>query len=269
MVLRQLDALTSELVQKATSGDGAALNQIMTSLSRPFYNLALRMLQNHEDAEDATQECLIRVATKLSTYHGASRFSTWAWAVATRCVLDFQDGRARTAVLSVEIFSQDLADGLGLYAPNNPETEIYTAQVKLGCGRAMLQVLDGEHRLVYILCEILELDQAEAAVALGITHDALRKRLSRARSRIREVLCRNCGFIKETNPCRCKKRVVRAIALSRLESRDSIALDIGAVERQVRALDELSQAACFFRADPLTNASEKLLPHVRATLHIA
>ena len=48
MVLRQLDALTSELVQKATSGDGAALNQIMTSLSRPFYNLALRMLQNHE-----------------------------------------------------------------------------------------------------------------------------------------------------------------------------------------------------------------------------
>ena len=123
-----LDALTPEVVRAATSGDGAALNTILSALSQPFYNLALRMLQNHEDAEDAAQECLIRVATKLSTFRGDSRFSTWAWRVATRSVLDFREGRARKAALTSEAFSLDLTDGLDVTAKaESPEDKIYAA----------------------------------------------------------------------------------------------------------------------------------------------
>jgi RNA polymerase sigma factor (sigma-70 family) len=200
-----LDALTPEVVDRATSGDGAALDAILSGLSRPFYNLALRMLHNHEDAEDAAQECLVRVATKLSTFRGESRFSTWAWRVATRSVLDFRAGRAQKAALTSEAFSLDLADGLDVTATvESPEDRIYAAQVKLGCGRAMLQVLDGDHRLAYTLTEILGLDQSEAADALGISHAAFRKRLSRARSRIREVLSSNCGIVDKGTPAAAK-----------------------------------------------------------------
>ncbi len=269
MAATPLDRLTPEVVQRATSGDGAALDQILTALLRPFYNLALRMLGNHEDAEDATQECLLRVATKLSTFRGESRFSTWAWTVATRCVLDFREGRAKKAALTSEAFSLDLADGLDLAAPDNPETAVYLSQVKLGCGRAMLQVLDGDHRLAYTLSEIMGLDQAEAAAALGISHAAFRKRLSRARSRVREVLRQNCGIVDQSNSCRCKGRRARAIELERLEPQDAVEMDLEAVSEQVRALDELSQDAGYFQADPMANASERLLPRVTEVLRLA
>jgi RNA polymerase sigma factor (sigma-70 family) len=265
-----LEALTPEAVDKATSGDGAALDSILSALSRPFYNLALRMLQNHEDAEDATQECLIRVATKLSSYRGESRFSTWAWTVATRSVLDFRKGRARGAALTSEAFSLDLTDGLDLAARvDSPEDRIYAAQVKLGCGRAMLQVLDGDHRLTYTLVDILELDQSEVADALGVSHVALRKRLSRARSRIREVLSANCGIVDDANACRCEGRRARAISLNRLEPQDAVDLDLDALKSQIRALDDVRADLAYYRADPLVSPSERILPTVRRILRLS
>jgi RNA polymerase sigma factor (sigma-70 family) len=264
-----LDALTPEVVRKATSGDGAALDAILSALSRPFYNLALRMLQNHEDAEDASQECLLRVATKLSTFRGDSRFSTWAWKVATRSILDFREGRAQKAALTSEAFSLDLADGLDVAAKlESPEDRIYAAQVKLGCGRAMLQVLDGTHRLAYTLTEILGLDQSEAADALGISHAAFRKRLSRARLRIRKVLSSNCGVVDEGNTCRCEGRRERAIKLNRLEAKDAVELDLDALRNQIKALDELSADVTYYRADPFVTPSERLLPTVRTILRL-
>ncbi len=269
MGTRPLEAITLDVVRKATSGDEAELDKILTALLRPFYNLALRMLQNHEDAEDATQECLVRVATKLSTFRGDSRFSTWAWTVAIRSILDFREARARKAALTTEAFSLDLADGLDIAAPReDPDAKVYLAQVKLGCGRAMLQILDGDHRLAYTLAEIMGLDQAEAAEALGISPAAFRKRLSRARRKLREVLRRNCGIADQSNACRCERRRARAIELERLESRDAVDMDLDALGLQISVLDELSQVAAFYRADPTANASERLLPRVRDALHL-
>ena len=88
---RPLDRIDTDLVRRATSGDAGAVDEIVTALSRPFYNLALRMLHHHQDAEDATQEALVRVVTNLATFRSESRFSTWSWTIATRCVLDFRE----------------------------------------------------------------------------------------------------------------------------------------------------------------------------------
>lgn len=270
MTTSALAALTPEVVEQAISGDAAALDRILTTLSKPFYNLALRMLQNHEDAEDATQECLLKVATKLSTFRGDSRFSTWAWSVATRSILDFREGRARKAALTVEAFSLDLADGLDLAAnERDPGERVYLAQVKLGCGRAMLQVLDGDHRIAYAMADILDLDQDESARALGISHAAFRKRVSRARARLRDVLQACCGIAKASNACRCARRRDRAVELGRLDPADAVDLDVPAVAERVRALDELSATTAYYRADPEATPSERLLPRVREILRVA
>lgn len=265
---RTLDRLDAELVQRATSGDAAAVDEIVTTLARPFYNLALRMLQRHHDAEDATQEALIRVVTNLSSFRAESRFSTWAWTIATRCVLDFAAGRAKRAAITAEAFSDDLIDGMASTATVDPETSALLGQVKLGCGRAMLQTLDGDLRVAYALGEILGVDQAEAAQALGISHAAYRKRLSRARSRLQHVLRDNCGIVNQSNPCRCAKRRTRAVELGRLEPEDAISLDVKALGEAVRSLDDLSQVAAYFQADPMINTSERLLPRLREVLNV-
>ncbi|MEM7326746.1 MAG: RNA polymerase sigma factor [Actinomycetota bacterium] len=276
---RPLDRLDSELVERATSGEAAAVEAIVTTLTTPVYNLALRMLHAHHDAEEATQEALIRVVTNLSSFQGRSRFSTWAWTIATRAILDYGDGRARRPMLSAAEFSEDLADGLG--SPNSaslnsassnigdPETTAILGQVKLGCGRAMLQTLSGDLRVAYTLGEILDLDQTEAAAALGLSPAAYRKRLSRARSQLRAVLDANCGIVDRGNNCRCALRRDRAIQLRRLEPADAVDLDVDALSRTVRQLDGLGRVAAYFRADPEANASERLLPYVRAVLGVS
>ncbi len=265
---RPLDRLDAELVQRATTGDATAVDEIVTALSRPLYNLALRMLGVHHDAEDAAQEALIRVVTNLSSFRAESRFSTWAWTVASRSILDFRSGRARRAAITAGAFSADLADGMASTSTPDPETVAVLGQVKLGCGRAMLQVLDGDQRLAYTLVDILDVDQAEAADALGVTHATFRKRLSRARGRLQAVLAENCGIVDPANPCRCERRRDRAIELGRLEPQDAVGLDVASLTETVRELDELGQVAAYFRADPMANASERVLPRVREVLGV-
>lgn len=261
---RPLELIDDALVKRATSGEAAALDRILSLTMRPVYNLALRMLQRHDDAEDATQEVLIRLATNLSTFRGDARFSTWAWTIATRCILDFRGGKARQAPVSAEGFASDLQDGLDVTATDNPETALLVAQVKLGCCRAMLQVLDGDHRLAYILGEILCLDQSEAAAALGLSPANFRKRLSRARNKIQSLLRASCGIAAPRNACRCSRRAAPATQLGRLDPRDAVSLDLPALRQKIAALDELERTAALFQADPDTTISELLLPRITA-----
>jgi RNA polymerase sigma factor (sigma-70 family) len=129
-----LDEITLPLVQRAVAGERAAMEQIMRALERPFYNLALRMLLSPAEAEDAAQECLLRVATRLAQFEGGSRFSTWAWKVAVNRVLELK----RRPRFTLEQFSADLADGLEPEAPERPEDLVALGELKMGCSRPAL-----------------------------------------------------------------------------------------------------------------------------------
>ncbi|HZH02963.1 MAG TPA: hypothetical protein VEY30_04200, partial [Myxococcaceae bacterium] len=63
---RTLDSITTADVRRAVDGDRSALEGVLRRLERPFFNLATRMMLSPQDAEDATQECLVRIATRLS-----------------------------------------------------------------------------------------------------------------------------------------------------------------------------------------------------------
>jgi RNA polymerase sigma factor (sigma-70 family) len=262
---RPFDTISNDLVRRAVSGNGAALEKILAAAMGPFYNLALRMLQNHEDAEDATQEALIRVATKLSRFRGEAKFSTWAFTIATRCVFDFANGRAKHSSFGAKAFAADLAEGLSPSPRNDPDARLLAAQVKLGCCRAMLQVLGGDLRITYVLGEILGLEQADAARAIGISPATFRQRLARARARLRAVLRSSCGIASAKNQCRCALRVAPAKALGRLDPKDGDAgaLDVKALSQRVQKLGEFAAAAAIFQADPQVSAAQRLLPRVR------
>src|ERR1041384_1859715 len=105
-----MSQITPELVTRATAGDGDAVTEIVRALERPFYNAALRMLADRQDAEDATQEALIRVVTRLAQARGAAQFATGAWRIAIRRMLDVRAGRGPR--MSFEDFAADLDNGI-------------------------------------------------------------------------------------------------------------------------------------------------------------
>jgi hypothetical protein len=126
----------------------------------------------------------------------------------------------------------------------------------------MLQCLDREHRLAYILGEIMELDHIEAATALETTPSAFRKRLSRARERILSFMTARCGLIDPANACRCRRRVNTAMALKRVDpshllfaTSQETARRFPQVLAEIRRLEESRRAAALYRSHPEAKAS--------------
>jgi RNA polymerase sigma factor (sigma-70 family) len=257
-----MEEITLPVVQRAVAGERAAMEQIMRSIERPFFNLALRMLLSPAEAEDAAQECLLRVATRLSQFEGASRFSTWAWKVAVHRIIELK----RKSLLTMEEFSADLADGLEVEAPERTEDRVSLGELKMGCGRALLNCLEADDRIAFIVGEILELEGPEAAEILDLPAATFRKRLSRARERLREALASNCGVFNPAAPCRCHRRLARATVLGRIapgaKSTD-VPLDVGLLRERLKGIEEAMRVAAFYRADPSSKPRRDL---VRAAL---
>jgi RNA polymerase sigma factor (sigma-70 family) len=204
-----------DVARQAIDGDRSALDRLVRALQRDVYGLALRMLWNREDAEDATQEILVRIVTRLSQFDFRSTLKTWAYRVAVNYILDVRKSPVERMNLTFERFAGDLAEGLSSEGPLDGERSVLIEEVKIGCTLGMLQCLDRPHRLAYMLGEILELSGPEASETLGIAPDVFRKRLQRARDAIEAFTRAHCGLASDAAACRCNRRVPAAVRLGR------------------------------------------------------
>lgn len=211
------DPTPEALARRAADGDRDAVAALVRVLQRDVYALALRMLWHREDAEDATQEILVRVITRLGQFDFKSRLRTWVYRVATNYLLDVKKSCVERKKLTFTDFADDLMDGLSSEGPAEDERSLLTEEVKTGCTLGMLQCLDRPHRLAYVLGEIFEWPAPEAAEALGCEPAAFRKRLQRAREAIEEFTRTHCGLVSETAACACHRRVPAALRAGRVE----------------------------------------------------
>ena len=151
-----------DVARRAVDGDRDALDSLVRDLQGDVYGLALRMLWNREDAEDATQEILVRVVTRLSQFDFRSRLKTWVYRVAVNYILDVKKSPVERLHLTFDRFAEDLADGMSTDGPMDAERSLLVEEVKIGCTLGMLQCLDRPHRLAYVLGEILDMPGPEA-----------------------------------------------------------------------------------------------------------
>jgi hypothetical protein len=101
------------------------------------------------------------------------------------------------------------------------------------------------------------------AEVLGVSHATYRKRVSRARDRVRGALSSHCGVVNPQAACMCHRRVARAQELGRLAPEDAlVSLDVPALRSRVQALDELVRDIAFYRADPDSSVVSSVVPRV-------
>ena len=109
---RDLDLDLDDLARRAADGDRESLSALVRELQHPMYRLALRFLGHRQDAQDATQEILIRVMTHLGSFEGRPKFTTWAYTVATRSLLRTKRRFVESSVQGPEQFAAFLDAGL-------------------------------------------------------------------------------------------------------------------------------------------------------------
>lgn len=235
-----------DLARLAIEGNRDAVDRLVRALQSDVYGLALRMLWNREDAEDATQEILVRVITRLAQFDFRSRLTTWVFRVAVNYILDIKKSPVEKLNLTFDQFGEDLVEGLSDDGPAENERSILVEEVKIGCTLGMLQCLDRAHRATYILGEILELPAPEAAQALAVTPATFRKRLQRARERIESFTRKHCGLVSDDAACRCPRRVPAAIRLGRVQPGDprfaESSISFKETREIVRRVEEARQA---------------------------
>ncbi len=257
-----MNRIPDQDVQAAKGGDRDALERLVGGITDDVYGLAIRMLWHPADAEDATQEILIKVVTHLSRFRGEAVFSTWVYRIAANHLLTTRRRRAERAAISFDAFAADLAKGLDTgYEAHGVDEELLAEEVKIGCTQGMLLCLDRDHRVAYVLGEVFELSGEQAAYILDIAPAAYRKRLSRARKRIRMFMAGNCGLVDPANACRCTRRIGRAIEVGRLAPERLAFADAprrggSAVRVGVDEMKLLHVAAAIFRSHPRYRAPE-------------
>ncbi|MCI0414725.1 RNA polymerase sigma factor [bacterium] len=266
-----------QLVELAKQGDRSALEEVVLRIQDRVYGLAMRMLWRPADAEDATQEILIRILTHLGTFRNESAFTTWVYQVASNYLLSTRKRLAEREEITFEDFGKQLEEGLKqrpLLEESSIDRELMIQEIKIGCTHGMLLCLDREHRLAYILGDILELSSQEGAEVVGITRTSFRKRLSRARNRIRKFMNHHCGIVNTKNSCRCAKRIAFAIRSGRVDPDDLLFAEHPVrttkeiTIQQIRRLHELQRCTALYRSHPEYAAPQSLVQKLRDLIFV-
>lgn len=253
-----------QLAVRASEGDRSALEVVVARLQDRLYRLSLRMLGDVDDARDATQEIVLKIVTRLSTYRGESAFVTWALKVATNHLINVKQGRKEQ--LSYEQFGELIDQGVSWYAAAKPSPleAAVVEEGKLVCTQAMLTCVDREHRLAFVLGQILELSGEQAAEVLEIEPAAFRKRLSRAREQIEAFAQRKCGLVREENACRCEKQACFGVHLGITDpTRLTFVSHPRTSEGTLAGLNRLKSATEALRGHPEYAAPEQFVAAVR------
>jgi RNA polymerase sigma-70 factor (ECF subfamily) len=194
-----LDETTEiELLQQAKAGNFAAFQQLVGQLQPRVYGLTYRILQQAQDAEDATQQTFLALIEHIADFRQESSVATWVLRIATNNALKIlRRNRTVKMVSMTDMSSEDSYSEMPhpeFIAPwSQTADEIaQKAEVQAELEKALLE-LDDKYRLVFVLRDIEGLSVRDTAQALQLNESTVKVRLLRARLALRERLTRKFG----------------------------------------------------------------------------
>jgi RNA polymerase sigma-70 factor (ECF subfamily) len=189
------------LLARAATGDGSALEVLMTRYSARVYRLAYGITRSAPDAEEVVQDVFLQVVHKGAGFEGRAALGSWIYRITTNLSLNKRRGKWRELETSLD-------DLLPTYKPDGhrdgdraflvsdwsatPERELLSGESRRILEEA-IDRLPEHYRAVLVLKDVEELSSEEVAEVVGDTVAAVKTRLHRARMALREQLTRHLG----------------------------------------------------------------------------
>jgi len=168
------------------------------------------MVWRRDLAEDATQEILIKVVTKLSTFRGQCKFRTWLYRIAFNHLLNVRKTEFEDPSITFTDMGRALDETPDLELPDPRsvpvELPLLVEEARVGCMTAMLMCLDRRQRMAFILGEYFGATSEVGGEVMNVSADNFRQLLSRARRDLYQFMNDKCGLVNTANPCRCAKK---------------------------------------------------------------
>ncbi len=189
-VIQHMSDNEKRLLELAKAGDISAFEQLVEGYQRRIFNVAFRMLGSYEDANDLTQEVLIRIYKSLKSFKEQSSFLTWVYRITTNVCLDelrkrkkqrvisldedikVEDGEMKRQIESEELSPEEVAE-------NNELSKLV---------KEAIEELSDEHRLVIVLRDMQGFSYEEIANYLKCPEGTVKSRINRARMALKNIL---------------------------------------------------------------------------------
>jgi RNA polymerase sigma-70 factor (ECF subfamily) len=182
------------LIRAIQSGDHNAFETLINRYQRQVANQIYMNMGNRDDVEDIAQEVFIRVYRSLPKFKFNSSFFSWIYRITMNLCIDEIRKRKIRRMLSLDFLAEDYLDKIGVSDEVTTPSESVLLNEKKDIVRRAMQHLSKEHREILTLREYQDLSYDEIAETLGLTVQAVKSRIFRARSEIRNLLG---GYFKE------------------------------------------------------------------------
>ncbi len=204
------ESTDADLIKQAKHGSHEALEKLVLRHQAWIYNIAVRMVFHPQDAEEVTQEVLIKAITRLSTFQGESQFRTWLYRITSNHVLNMKRRGGEREPQTFSSYADAINDIPDLDLPDPKtvpvEVPLLVEEAKISCTSGMLLCLDRKQRLIFTLGEIFGASDTVGSEILEMTADNFRQSLARARRDLYQFMRGQCGLVNAKNPCRCPKK---------------------------------------------------------------
>lgn len=180
----------TSLIQMAQAGDLDAFNRLVLIYQDALYNQAMRMLNEPDAAEDATQDAFIIAYRKIYTYRGGS-YRAWLLRIVTNLCYDELRRRQRRPTTPLEPITQEDEEIESPHWLTDPSESPEESVERFELSNALQDCLSGlpeDFRAIVILVDIQGLDYTEAAESIDSPLGTVKSRLARARTRLRDCL---------------------------------------------------------------------------------
>ena len=178
------------LIRKILEGEKDLFLELIRPHQRTVFATLISMLGSKEDAEDVTQEVLLKALARLHQFRRESAFGTWLIQIA----INEARMRKRKMRHGIMFSLTNEADDDGAYVPKEfadwreiPSEALERSEIREALAKA-LTLLEEDYRLAFILRDVNDLSITETANILGITRGAVKTRLRRARLMLRDIL---------------------------------------------------------------------------------
>lgn len=194
------------MVQKRTHG--GKLDSDFERIHREFRPVVFRYLQRlagDRDAEDLTQEVFMKISRGLRDFRNDSQLSTWIYRIATNAALD----RLRSPDFIQPERQEAIGDDKDIWPDEKaaPADQLLIRREMNECIRGVIEKLPADYRTVIVLSDLEEMKNSRIAEILGISLDAVKIRLHRARVKLKEALDAQCDFYRdERNELACDRK---------------------------------------------------------------
>jgi RNA polymerase sigma-70 factor (ECF subfamily) len=260
------------LLEAARAGDRAALEQLLARHQGRVYRFGLKMCRDPEDAKEVLQDTLLAVARNLKDFRGASSVSTWLYTIARSFCIKrrrrskFAPEQEESLDMGPEGEATQLAD-----PARGPDESLAGRQIEAALEQA-IGGLDPMYREVLVLRDVEGLSAPEVAEVMGLTVEAVKSRLHRARVAVREKVAPLLGVPEPAVPLAAACPDVIALFSRHLEG--EISTDVCAeMERHLAACprcrarcDSLQKTLVLCRSSPAPEVPGPVQQSVREAL---